>query len=1131
MTRHFRHIIIVWITLLAAFSISLQAQIQIKIPITITDANNKSGTIWLGWHPGSTFCIDSTIYLKFAPCDSIKEYGLPPPPPAGVFDARFIEHRSGLGACLDQGMPQNIRPFVSSVTKDTFKLGFQPSITQSSSGYPIRISWPSNLSQHLDSAKLRYTDPEVGTVQVNMFSQTSFSISTSDLTNFSIFCWNPKGTQTPPSSPTLVSPANGTTNQPTSLTLSWASVPNAVLYRVDVATDSLFTSSSTIYSDTTSATSKIVSGLTDGYKLFWRVAAYSIYAKGCPSAPFSFITAFNTPPTLSFPANAATGVPQTANLRWRKIFGATNYHIQISKNSTFTDLEIEFDETDTTTTTVPLDKCLDYYWRVQASTPYETSPYSSSRMFTVVDEIPTAPLLLGPPDSAVVPNDRPLLSWDGDSCTRSFTVQIAWDADFTNIIESQTIPGLTFQPQPLEGQESYYWRVQGINGQNVPGGYSDTLMFTTGTFPPRPPMLLLPGNTVIIPDTFTLLQWNKPPNKPTSYTVDVDTAPSFNTSRARSFSNVSDTVMPLDLLMYCTKFYWRVRGSNTAGPGNYSATFSFDVRRNIPNLPVIDSPAVGDTGIIDEPTLRWHGDNCTQTFQIQVSLDSNFSELLYEETTTGTTLAILADNPLTKYYWRVRAGNEIDYGAYAVGYFTTVRLTRPKPPVLNSPPNNALNVIKNPTVCWDSSKRTETYRLQVAVDSNFTTLVFNDSTLTALCQQLGPLLYSKTYYWRVNAKNAAGTSDYSVVRKFSTLFPPDSVSLLHPPDGATGVSVEPLVQWSIPDRAERYQLQVARDPEFGVIIYNDTSIQTQSWQVYNLNGRTDYYWRVRARNAAGVGPWSATNHFTTTVVGVANWVIKLAVSETGFGQDTVYFGFHPNATHGIDPQIGEFEMPPPFIGQFESRFIDNPNRPGLLGEGLRLNLHPFVTYTQVDTFHFSFQLGTGEYPVHVTWNSEFVRSICDSMKILDLYGGLNLYERMDLVSSATVTNISTTSLLIITYGALPAPTDAKDDGRQVPEGFTLSQNYPNPFNPETRIEFSNEKPAMIYIGVYDVLGREVTLLMNAETYAGIHSVNWDGKNQAGMTMPSGIYYARMIATTLQGEEQAFIAARTMILMK
>ena len=100
-------------------------------------------------------------------------------------------------------------------------------------------------------------------------------------------------------------------------------------------------------------------------------------------------------------------------------------------------------------------------------------------------------------------------------------------------------------------------------------------------------------------------------------------------------------------------------------------------------------------------------------------------------------------------------------------------------------------------------------------------------------------------------------------------------------------------------------------------------------------------------------------------------------------------------------------------------------------------------------------------------------------------------------------------------------TRVADEPLGVPDTYMLSQNYPNPFNPSTKIGFgvSDLGSSRVRLAVYDLLGREVALLVNERKAPGSYEVEWDA---SGLT--SGVYVCRIVA----GE---YVAARKMLLMK
>lgn len=86
---------------------------------------------------------------------------------------------------------------------------------------------------------------------------------------------------------------------------------------------------------------------------------------------------------------------------------------------------------------------------------------------------------------------------------------------------------------------------------------------------------------------------------------------------------------------------------------------------------------------------------------------------------------------------------------------------------------------------------------------------------------------------------------------------------------------------------------------------------------------------------------------------------------------------------------------------------------------------------------------------------------------------------------------------------------AGESSTKIPEAFALRQNYPNPFNPTTIIQFDLPAASHVSLKLFNLLGQEVRTLFNGEKNAGYHQVIWDGKNEQGITVPTGIYIYRI----------------------
>lgn len=94
-------------------------------------------------------------------------------------------------------------------------------------------------------------------------------------------------------------------------------------------------------------------------------------------------------------------------------------------------------------------------------------------------------------------------------------------------------------------------------------------------------------------------------------------------------------------------------------------------------------------------------------------------------------------------------------------------------------------------------------------------------------------------------------------------------------------------------------------------------------------------------------------------------------------------------------------------------------------------------------------------------------------------------------------------------------TDVESEVPLVTSDYELFQNYPNPFNPTTEIKFSLKKESFIKIKVFNLLGEEVTTLINTSKTPGTYTISWNGKDKSNSEPPSGIYFIQMEAKDFQ----------------
>lgn len=187
-----------------------------------------------------------------------------------------------------------------------------------------------------------------------------------------------------------------------------------------------------------------------------------------------------------------------------------------------------------------------------------------------------------------------------------------------------------------------------------------------------------------------------------------------------------------------------------------------------PSPPNLILPSNGSVNIVINPTLKWTQVNGTTNYHLQVSIDSNFSSLVLNDSTIQTNEKTIQLQSQTKYYWRVRAKNNAGWSLFSqVWSFTTIS-NPPSPPVLNSPQKGAFGVSLPVEFKWFASQGAENYSLLVADDSSFSNPLISQTVFDTFYIS-NELLPNKTYFWKVIANNFSGLNSSSEVWYFTTL--------------------------------------------------------------------------------------------------------------------------------------------------------------------------------------------------------------------------------------------------------------------------------------------------------------------------------------------------------------------------
>ncbi len=424
----------------------------------------------------------------------------------------------------------------------------------------------------------------------------------------------------------------------------------------------------------------------------------------------------------------------------------------------------------------------------------------------------------------------------------------------------------------------------------------------------------------------------------------------------------------------------------------------------------------------------------------------------------------------------------------------------PSAPTLLSPVNGSTNQSKTPTLSWNASSGATSYRLQVATDSLFTSVVFNDSTITTTSKQLYPLNANTKYFWRVNAKNSAGTSSYSTIWNFTTAAEIGWCNLQWPQSGT-------ITQGG--DYSVYAQIWID-----GVTPGSGQGAGVSAWIGYsttNTNPNTWTNWVPASYNASG--PQTSNDEYmanigTSLTVGTFYYASRFQYLSGEYkygGYSTGGGGYWDGSTYVSGTLVVNPTVP-------VSPTLISPSN-GATG----LPIDPVLTWNR--------PANAVTFRLQVSASPTFSPLIVDQSSIFDtFFNASGLLNNTTYFWRVNATNAGGTSSYSSTYSFTTLATSIEHEGG-IPERFSLSQNFPNPFNPSTTIRYSIPVESFVKIKIINAIGKIVDERINRTQSAGNYKLNWNAGNLA-----AGIYFYSIEAQAID-EKTRFQSVKKMILMK
>ncbi len=751
------------ILIVLLFNLALFAQAAVNIPITVSDTTGVSTILSFGLTPTATDGIDA----------SLGEAPLPPLPPTGVFDARFL-----IPSTTDASLNDYRQGTASNFTgTKVHTLQYQVGL-----GTKITLSW--NLPAGVTG---RLQDFITGTlIDVSMATGAGSYV----VTNPGAFSklqmtitYNLGNIVTIPAAPTLLTPENNSIGTATSTNLAWRKSIGADKYTVQLSTNSSFTYF--LVNDTNIVdTIKAISGLTNGTVYYWRVNARN----SAGTSTFSSVNNFTTLTASSAVVNIPITISDLAGGSKTMFFGL---------DPAATDgLDIGLGEAPLPP--LPPTGVFDARFLMPNTTDaslsdyrYGTTTFNGSKVHQIQFQLGT-----------------------GTNITLSWNLP----AGVTGLLQD-VVTGNLINVQ-MNGAGSYV-----VTNPSSFNKLQMTITYNLGgtvTVPPVP-VLATPANNATGQPTSLNLTWNASSGA-TSYRVQLATDTAFSNLIIND-STVTSTSKAVGPLANNTVYYWRVNAKNSTGVSAFTSAFSFTTIAGVTGVSVNIPITVTDTTGVSKTLFFGLDPNATDgidaslgeaplpplppagvfdaRFLIPAITDASLKDFRHGSTTfngtkvhqmqfqvgTGTKITLSWNLPagVTGILQDVVTGTLINVtmatgaGSYVVtnpGIFNKLNMTIKysfdvpiiASPTLLSPVNNSVSMDTVQTLYWKSAGEANVtgYRVQLAKTADFASPEIDD-TMSVTYKRVAGLSRGTDYYWRALSRHSDGLSTaFSIPWKFTT---------------------------------------------------------------------------------------------------------------------------------------------------------------------------------------------------------------------------------------------------------------------------------------------------------------------------------------------------------------------------
>lgn len=836
-------------------------------------------------------------------------------------------------------------------------------------------------------------------------------------------------------------------------------------------------------------TSRVITGLTNGVTHYFRLTAVDVAGHVSAFSNEVAVTPGDVIPP-SIPQNLAVMVgDSTLTLSWNANSEADFYQYRIfggtSPNPTGI-VDSNMGRLDTVSVVTGLVNGTTYYFRITAvDNAQNESGYSN--------EVSASPVNINPP---AVPQNLSVMAGDGQ-------VFLSWntnrEGDFLRyriyggtspspaVVVDSTTGGLSDTSRTLSGLQNgttYYYRITAVDVGLLESGYSNEVNATPGgDVPPAIPQNL----SATAADSQITLTWdaNSDPDF-LRYRIYAGTAPS-PLSVIDSVDGAGNTTKVIDQLANGVSYYFRITAVDLGGleSGFSNEVLEAPININPPAIPILLSAIAGDGHVI----LTWSSNREGDFLRYRIYGGTTHDPTTVIDSSSADTVAVIAGlTNFVSYYFRVEA---MDAGYLSGGFSNELSATpigsnqNPNDFSLLVPANESLINSVSPTLRWESRGDPDlhvlTYTIDMSTDAGFSTVVRSHTT-TDSAWTVSPALGDGLYYWRVTASDGFGGQTVAASRFFRL----DASA----PDLAGGLLQSPVMTTYL--RVYVWSDEFTEPAGAKYVIRNSAGANLDSASLLMETARSAGRLQSDDIRLRHEGNLIVTVSVRDTAGNIGTLVRQYAVVTLNKG---TAFSYDDNlvAIRGNERSVQQSGFL--LVGRPDMTLAKET---GYSDELMRVEI--LSTAPLKDRLQWTFRYGEPELEYLRRWHTDF-----DERNIGVYWADDSEFKYLGGEGSGGQVTVGTqrTGTLLVKYN---------QSHELLPSRVELAQNYPNPFNPTTSIRFGLRDETHVELAVYNILGQEVRRLVTGRRGAGYHTVTWDGRNERGERVASGVYFSRLVST-------------------